>query len=680
MELNSEKLQELFQQALKARFDEATDDFGFPLQQSIKNVGERYKELGEYAKGGLKRIIRAEDLLTQRVVAKATMLKELTYENIEQFFREAVINSYLEHPNIMPVYDLGFDSSQEPFFIMKFIEGHDLNQILKELGKRNPYFIEAYSLNDLLNVFVKICDAVSYAHSKNVVHRDLKPANVKVGEFGEVLVCDWGLGKIISEGAEEVHLGPGLDADIYNEITLDGLIKGTPGYMAPEQISSTGPKDDKLSDIYALGAILYSMLTFKPPFAGMSPKNVIHATLDGKLPSPSEVTFNVIPPSLEAVVNKAMSSEPDSRYHSAEALKKEVVAYLNGFATKAEEAALLTVLKLFYRRNKRLCVTAAVSTLLLVILTSIFMVTLRRNEQKAVEALAMYETARLEKERTAEMYLSERTEHLKTAEQVAEMKDQSQSAINSLLNLAREQRQNNMLRPALRAVDKVLSWEPANKEALKLKLCLSIALCQFDSVLAMAESGQVKQDDPLVALAQKFLGCQQTRKTNMLMYPRPLAELAYGLERCGHKDVAIDLLRRVNFLLRSIDACEVILTCWLLIDNPELHSVDIKINSTPHGFAISLAGNRNLWNISALQYLRITELDLSNTAVSSLLPIASSPFLHTLDIRGASHLKLREIKPIRNLKKLIVEKKQFKPMYLKKVKDSVLVEVVKPES
>ena len=170
-----------------------------------------------------------------------------------------------------------------------------------------------------------MCDAISYAHSKNVLHLDIKPENIQVGEFGEVIVCDWGLGKII--GDKDIEYDQLLfNPDLLNNVTLTDQVVGTPGYMAPEQILKDGEKT-KQTDIYSLGAMLYTILTGKGPFRG-DVNTVLQKTVRGNLIQPvaREVEWD-IPAGLNAVVMKAMSLKPENRYPSVDELKKEVQDY-----------------------------------------------------------------------------------------------------------------------------------------------------------------------------------------------------------------------------------------------------------------------------------------------------------------------------------------------------------------
>ena len=196
-------------------------------------------------KGAVKEVFRAFDRRIMRDVAIARPLDSLPPEFYELFVYEAKLNASLSHPNIIKIYSLDLDEDLRPFFTMDLKS----NKTLKDFIDTEPSF------SSRINVFLKICDAISYAHSKSIIHLDLKPENVQCDEHGEVLVCDWGLSKLIDD--TECH-NFDLHASLFENqsTTLYGEIKGTPGYMAPEQIIPGALKDQR-TDLYALGCLLY---------------------------------------------------------------------------------------------------------------------------------------------------------------------------------------------------------------------------------------------------------------------------------------------------------------------------------------------------------------------------------------------------------------------------------------
>ncbi|WP_372807619.1 serine/threonine-protein kinase, partial [Pontiella sp.] len=290
------------------------------IYQELRTYGDRYTDQETLARGGMKKISRVFDTKTGRQVAMAELRANAPSEMYEPFLREARLTALLEHPNIISIHDIGLSSDGRPFFTMDLKRGDSLAEILKK--NRMPR-------EQLLEIFVKLCDAVSYAHSQRVLHLDLKPDNIQVGRFGEVFICDWGLGKIADSDESE---GSEFDAmlfnpDLLNNMTLSGELKGTPGYMAPEQFEKNGVKTFQ-TDVYALGCLLYALLTQQPPLRG-SPDEIREWTLAGTIVSPAKAFPNkAVPKALNAVVMKALALKPANRYRSVKALRDDVKNHL----------------------------------------------------------------------------------------------------------------------------------------------------------------------------------------------------------------------------------------------------------------------------------------------------------------------------------------------------------------
>ena len=302
-----------------------------PILNSLKDHDFRYHEIEKIAEGGEKKITLAHDHRLDRRVAMARAVRNAAPQDLEQFLREARLTANLAHPNIMPVYNMGLDVEGEPFFSMELIPGDSLKSIIRKLRDADDSYRMDYPVETLLNIFMKVCDAIAYAHSRNVLHLDIKPDNIRVGEFGEVLVCDWGLARVIN--AEEDFNGTDsteLDGDILNDMTLSGTMKGTPGFMAPEQTQAYGEKTPQ-TDIYSLGALLYMLLTFKLPVEGSSAQEVIQNTRAGKVISPRRRRpERRVPKGLVAVIMKALALEPEKRYGSVMELSREIQQFLSG--------------------------------------------------------------------------------------------------------------------------------------------------------------------------------------------------------------------------------------------------------------------------------------------------------------------------------------------------------------
>ncbi len=293
---------------------------------------ERYKFIRSIGFGGMKGVLLVHDRDTGRDVAMAIMpdFRDRPVNDLNRFVREARITAKLEHPNIVPVYDIGIDVSGSPYFIMKYLRGSTLAVILKRLRSGDEKTLENFPQTRLVQIFIRVCNAVAFAHSLDVCHFDLKPGNIHCGDFGEVQVIDWGLAGDIATG-------------------IAGQIKGTPGYMAPELISGSS-KPDKAADIYALGCILYAILTLDSPLAGLPQNEILRRTASGRIPPP-QFTNSQVPAGLEAVCMKAMALNPAERYQSAMELRQDVNAVLSGYAAVAERASAGRNMLLFLKRN-----------------------------------------------------------------------------------------------------------------------------------------------------------------------------------------------------------------------------------------------------------------------------------------------------------------------------------------
>ena len=377
---------------------------------------QRYNREELIAKGGMKQVLKVFDTHTGRYIALATLLPESTKDQYAPFIREARLTAALDHPNIITIHDIGIDESNEPYFTMELKVGQSLAEMINDKclilndrssSKNKGQRITSSDARNLLEIFLKICDAVAYAHSKNILHLDLKPDNIQVGAFGEVVVCDWGLGKMIGDMASDAEADDNqiLYSDLLFNMTLSGQIKGTPGFMAPEQVRADDPKTVQ-TDIYALGAILYYILCGEATTSGTL-EEMLDQTLEGAITQPITNNSN-IPESLNAVCMKALSGKQEERYGSVDELKMEIQSFLMGYATTAENAGVFTECSLFYRRNKQLCLLAAGCFIIIFVLTSFFVYNLNKSRLAAEEASQKSVTMRLRAEAALSMYEKEK--------------------------------------------------------------------------------------------------------------------------------------------------------------------------------------------------------------------------------------------------------------------------------
>jgi len=298
--------------------------------------GTRYQLLERVARGGMGVVYAALDrTLDRRVALKALDSPVADGDLARRLHREARVLALLEHPGIVPVHDVGTLSDGRVFYTMKFVEGQRLDKHIETVT----------TLPDRLRLFLRICDAVAFAHARGVLHRDLKPANVMVGAFGEVLVLDWGLAKILREKSAEAHEGDpeatimappnstsgSTEATQETHVTGQGTILGTPGYMSPEQASGDVARLNERSDIFSLGAVLRFLCAPPAP-----------ATNHGGAPRQDK--------SLAAICAKATANDAAQRYANVSELSADVSRYLDGLPVSARKETLLDKALRIYKR------------------------------------------------------------------------------------------------------------------------------------------------------------------------------------------------------------------------------------------------------------------------------------------------------------------------------------------
>jgi tetratricopeptide (TPR) repeat protein len=338
---------------------------------------EHYAVEGEFARGGMGRVLLARDRRLDRSVALKELHADAGPGAPRRFVREALVTARLQHPAIVPVYEAGRWPSGLPFYAMKMVQGRSLEALIRggtTLAERLA----------LLPHLIAVAEAVAYAHSQRVVHRDLKPANVLVGPFGETVVLDWGLAKDLSApGAEEPAPGTRPDAPAASgDRTVAGTVLGTPHYMPPEQ--AKGLPVDERADVYALGAMLYFLLAGKPPHAGTSAPEVLAAAAAGR-PRPIEALEPEAPPDLVAIVHKAMAPEPGGRYPTAQEMAADLRRFQTGQLVSAYRYSAGELLRRFVRRH-RAAVTIAATLTAVIILSVIAGFLAVRSQARVAEA------------------------------------------------------------------------------------------------------------------------------------------------------------------------------------------------------------------------------------------------------------------------------------------------------
>ena len=548
-------------------------DLGLAPVRAILD-GKKYKVLGTIGRGGMGVVLQARDLRIVRNVAMKVIKtsSQFSRENVLRFVDEAQLTGQLQHPNIIPVYDLGLDDYGEVFYTMKYVKGTTLDQVLRRIREREEDAIKKYPLATLLTVFQKICDGVAYAHSMGVVHRDLKPDNVMIGEYGEVLVMDWGLGKKMAGGMHDEHLGDTVPqmppSDLRGFETLNGLIVGTPPYISPEAARGDLDQIDSRSDIHVLGSILYAILTLRPPFPGKEFGELIEQIVSGQIVHPTSFSQPInplrqsdppppgpdgvncvlshlpgrrVPEGLAAIVMKAMATEQALRYQTVAELQADILSWQGGFAPKAERAGIGRQMILWAGRHKGNVVLFGIFFVVLNTALAVFVLSLkyerdrlRQSESDATDSAVRLSQALKDLRGVAPFFVEEAKELVRRKNLDAALA-RIDSAIRQVPNEPEYYNlRGNILQTMLRWDDAVEAYE----EAVERNPNLASAQENLALTKKLMESDGVNQDDHEPTTADlKAL-------EESLIRQKRIAEASVLTDRFGpDKPLAVKLLR-----------------------------------------------------------------------------------------------------------------------------------------
>ncbi len=306
------------------------------LEEIRRSPEERLEIESRAASGGMGTIDVAVDRALDRRIAVKTLHTHLRSNDaaVRMFLREARLTGLLDHPHIVPVYDIGERNGEQLYFSMKLVEGQTLSDVIRALP-RGP--LDTSTLYGLLDVLTKVCDALAFAHSRGVLHCDIKPANIMVGEFGQVYLMDWGIARLVpnelapaSSPSPASSPGPRATPPPHASAT-DHSIIGTPCYMSPEQARGDRDKLDARSDVFLLGSVLYELLTRRPPYASSDRTETLSLAANGSFPAPRKIAKDGgVAPELERIVLRAMAKNPDARYPSVVSLRDDLQRFMRG--------------------------------------------------------------------------------------------------------------------------------------------------------------------------------------------------------------------------------------------------------------------------------------------------------------------------------------------------------------
>jgi len=613
----------------------------------------RYRVGETVALGGMGAILSAVEGPTKRLVEMKVMLGATSERSVLRFISEAQVTAQLEHPNIVPVHEVGVDDRGQLYYTMKMVRGITLKKVLDLMADGVVATIEKYPLATLLIIFQKVCDAIAFSHSRGVLHRDLKPENIMLDDFGVVLVMDWGLAKVIGrDDIADFSEAPGATpppavrsardpADSSSSgsspstlMTLAGTVLGTPKYMSPEQARGEIKTLDSRADIYSLGVILFQILYLRVPIQGRRSDDVLMKVQRGEIlwPGNSFTSAHLpgrrVPDSLVAVCRKALALDRDHRYATVAGLQADIAAYQSGFATTAENAGAWKQLQLFVGRHRGLA--AAILTML--ILSVFFSVNLLRERNRA-------------------------TQEAQRATDALTALKKSAPAFRRLADA-----EANVLRfaPALEQLDAASALDPGKPADLWRRAHLLIGLERFAEA-AQALRNAAKQEPASTRLAE--IAPLLERMDAARPSDRYAMELAWPvydqLFKAGHNGEALALSRNLH-----LDAAQRLPLVQKLVAAaypPEVANVYKtkigRINIEFSNRVSNLEGLRNvpfdilaipssgLKDLEPLRGLRPVDLNLLNNPIASLEPLRGMP----LDVLRITCSALSDIEPLRGL-------------------------------
>ncbi len=454
-------------------YDESLDDAAAkasfsPLYDALQNNIERYSQHQWIFSGGMKDILKVHDAHLARSVVMARPKRSLGSNCYDAFLREAHITARLDHPNIIKLFDMGVGQDGRPFFTLEFKCGSSLRQALQSNG-----MLETWTMPQRLELMLKVSAAMAYAHSGRVLHLDLKAENIQVGDYGEVQICDWGMGVIYGLGDSDDEKIPLLDPDLYGAQGQQS--GGTPEIMAPEQKDKSTARHPRM-DIFSLGRLLNEL--------GQTCRSKLHWSRD-------------LQHSLDQIVQKACANSPEDRYASVDSFRQDVNSLLNGYRTSVDDGSLWLDWMRSWRRHKgfyRLCIFFA---LVATLGTWVFIVLL---QQRRLEAERLQKLA----EQASEKHLLEKIHSQVLVDQMSkDMLEHTRSIYHWHLNHG-EIPQVELVPFLFNMADDAAEHNPnPSSSPWMQKIWYAFILQDFKTVSQMADWGY-RKNPHLISISRKF--------------------------------------------------------------------------------------------------------------------------------------------------------------------------------
>ncbi|MCM8533411.1 MAG: protein kinase [Lentisphaeraceae bacterium] len=635
-----------FYKAAKSEAENGQNELVREIDQiyKLKEESKRYIQSRIHAQGGMKTIIRSTDRLTHRQIAIAKIKSsDYSAKDLKTFLNEARILARLSHPNIVPLHDIGVDSNEQPYFTMKLLSGESLGCIIDKLALNDESYKKKYTLPRLLDIFLKVCDAVSFAHSRNIVHRDLKPDNIQVSDYGEVLLCDWGLAKDINlpnQSTEEIKISEILDRQ-----TLNGTLKGTPGYMAPEQVENSFGEISEQTDIYALGCILYTLLTYKKPIDCDSIDTLVEQTVQGVFVPPSVRIDGKVPVAMDAVTMKAMSTNPEDRYSDADDIADEVKAYLDGFATDAQNASFSTQAYLLFNRHKNISLALMASIILISVTITYSVFKIKDSEVAALSAMKSAQALKLEKDELGKLLAPE------------------------YLDKAQESMKQYAFSLALKQVSLATDLDETLHQAWDLKGLLLIGKHQFQDAAKSLEKGSRSKFTPRlakIAYSHKNIDIENAHIIISELKKNGGSTVVPFFMKVLYNKLTLE--EKTQVLEKVFKSFHNYSGAPQLLITPNLESLIItasrnwKVKNLDYLYGLNLKEislqRAQLKDLKALHGMKLKKVNLSRSTIADLSPLELMP-IESLDISRSRVVDLNSIKKM-PLKSINIAKTKIK--------------------